>query len=56
VPLKENIDPMVQGQCQEMAGSPPVKEDNVELTFDEIAGAYSEEEVSRAVFGPCQRR
>jgi hypothetical protein len=29
-----------------------VKKAKVELTFDEIAGAYSEEEDPRAVFGP----
>jgi hypothetical protein len=51
MPLKKNIDPIGQGQ-QELAGSQLVDKAAVELTFDEIARAYSEEEDPRSVFGP----
>jgi hypothetical protein len=55
VPLKESIDLIVQGQRQEMAGLMPVKKSYVELLFDDIAGAYSEEEDPRSLFGPTKR-
>jgi hypothetical protein len=37
---------------RKMAGQSSIKEPNVELTFDEIAGSYSKEDDPRAVFGP----
>jgi hypothetical protein len=38
-----------------LAGSLLDKKANVEVTFDEIAGAYSEEEDPRSTFGPTKR-
>ena len=41
-------------RIQELAGSQNVNKASVELTFDEIAGAYSEEGDPRSVFGPTK--
>jgi hypothetical protein len=47
MPLNEDINLIVKGQRQELAGPLLDKKDHVELTFDEIAGAYPEEEDPR---------
>jgi hypothetical protein len=49
------VDLVDQGQRQELAGSQFVNKlavRTVELTFDEIAGAYCKEEDPRSVCGP----
>ena len=65
MPLKGNIDPVAQEKCQldsevcgqdtDMAGSELIEKATVEMTYDEIAGAYSEEEDPPSVFGSTKR-
>jgi hypothetical protein len=53
--MKELTNPRDQEKRQELARPQLVNKASVKLTFDRIAGAYSEEEDLRSVFGPTKR-
>jgi hypothetical protein len=54
MPMKGRTNQRDQEKRQELAGPQLMNKASVEVTFDEIAGAYSEEEDPRSVFGPTK--